>query len=139
MVYIDANVLVISLLDLSPRGDSARELMGLIDGGSVEAVTSSLTLDEVMWTFIKSGRKDSLTKAVSGFYESNVRVVPVSSQAPLNACGIIDEYGLDPRDAIHAAVMRENRMTEILSEDKHFDKVGWMKRYSIEGFIKKFG
>ncbi len=139
MVYIDANVLVISLLDLSPRGDSARELMGLIDGGSVEAVTSSLTLDEVMWTFIKSGRKDSLTKAVSGFYESNVRVVPVSSQAPLNACGIIDEYGLDSRDAIHAAVMRENRMTEILSEDKHFDKVGWMKRYSIEGFIKKFG
>jgi len=139
MVYVDSNILVISLMDLSQRGDAARGIMRLIENGSFEAITSALTLDEVMWTFIKSGRKDRLTDAISGFYETGLRIVPVSSQAPLKACGIIDECGLDPRDAIHAAVMRENHVTEILSEDKHFDKVGWIKRYSIEGFIKKFG
>jgi predicted nucleic acid-binding protein len=139
MVYIDANVFVLSLMDHSAKGEAAREFMGLVSRQGFDAVTSSLTMDEVMWVFIKSGRKDSLTKAVRGFYESGMRFLPVSSQAPLKACGIMDEYHLRPRDAIHLAVMKENGIGEILSEDKHFDKVSWVNRYSVKEFVGKFG
>lgn len=135
MIYIDSNVLVYAVVDFGAKGKAAREVMRLIDDGALEAMTSALTMDELMWVFLKSGRKDSMRRAVAGFYESLLRVVPVSSQAPLGACALVEECGLGPRDALHAAVMKENRVTEILSEDRHFDRVKWLKRRSLRGLL----
>jgi predicted nucleic acid-binding protein len=138
MVYIDANVFVSALMDFGSKGKSARKIMELIDKECFDATTSSLTMDEVMWVFIKSGRGDKLTRAISGFYESAIRILPVNPQTPLKACDIMEKCGLDSRDAIHAAVMKENYIKDILSEDKNFDKVGWIKRYSMREFLENF-
>ena len=136
MIYIDANILVYALMDFASKGKAARELMRYIDEETVEAATCSLTMDEIMWVFIRAGRKDSLKKAITGFYESNLRILPVSKQAPLNACTIIEECGLAPRDAIHAAVMKENHLKEMVSEDKGFDSLNRFKRYSLKDFLE---
>lgn len=137
-MYIDANVLVMSVLDGTRKGSEARMCLRLIDEGAVEALTSALTLDEFMWGLIKANRRDLITNTLYRLYESRIKILPVSSQAPLKACSVMDQFGLDPRDAIHAAVMRENHLTEIISEDKHFDKIAWVKRYSIAEFLGKY-
>jgi predicted nucleic acid-binding protein len=137
MIYIDANVFIFAALDTTSRGKAARGCLKLVDDGVVEAVTSSLTLDEIMWTLIKSGRKRLIKPVISSIYESKVGVVGVSSQAPLKACDFVD-LGLSPRDGIHTAVARENHINEMLSEDKHFDKIKWLKRYSVSSFLKDF-
>lgn len=45
----------------------------------------------------------------------------------------IDENELKPRDAIHAATMEVIGLNEILSEDGHFDRVGWGVDQEVPG------
>lgn len=139
MIYVDSNIFILGALDKTARGGTARKCLELIDEGKVDAITSSLTMDELMWILIKHGKKHRVIEAIYGIYESRIKVVPVSSQAPLKACEFLTKFDLNPRDAIHAAVIKESNLNEILSDDKHFDKVDWLERHSTKGFIKDFG
>ncbi len=40
-------------------------------------------------------------------------------------------YGLKPSDAIHVATMKKAGTAEIVSEDRDFDKIDWVKRIWI--------
>lgn len=135
MIYLDSNILAYNFLDRGARGENVARIMRAIDNKGVESVTSALALDELMWVFVKNGRRDSVYEAINGIYESNIKIVPVTSQAPLNACPMMKSFGLAPRDAIHLAVMKENHISEILTEDKHFESIEGIRRYSIKDFL----
>jgi predicted nucleic acid-binding protein len=44
-----------------------------------------------------------------------------------------------PRDAIHAAVMQRNRITHILSTDKHFDALNTIVRIDPVTYLAELG
>ena len=72
------------------------------------------------------------------YVDSNVFIYPIiydersveeaKRSTILNAQRLMDEYGLKPRDAIHAAAALENRIDTIVSYDKDFDEVRGLKR-----------
>lgn len=129
MLYLDANFFVFALLDKTGKGEEARRIQRMIVEGRDSAVTSSLALDEVMWVLIKNKREHLLRVAIEGIYHTpNLNVVEVSPLAPLLALEFIEKYGLKPRDAFHLAVMREIRVETIVTDDKDFEKVEWVKR-----------
>ena len=129
MLYLDANFFIFALLDRTDKGVGARSLQQKIVGGKENAITSSLALDEIMWVLIRGGKQHLLRTAVEGIYSMpNLDVLEVSSTAPLLALDFIERYGLKPRDAFHAAVMKENSVEAIASDDEDFDRVEWMER-----------
>ena len=132
MRYLDANFFIFALLDNTERGEKARKIYREIIDGTYQALTSSLALDEVMWVLIKNRRSHLLRIAVEGIYSTpNLEVVEVSSLIPLTALDIIEEYGLNPRDAFHVAIMKENKIKEIISDDGDFDKIDWISRVTF--------
>jgi len=132
MLYLDANFFIFALLDRTDKGVEARSLQQRIVEGKERAVTSSLTLDEIMWVLIKGGKQHLLRTAVEGIYSMpNLDVVEVSSTAPLLALDFIERYDLKPRDAFHASVMRENNVETIASDDEDFDRIEWIKRIRL--------
>lgn len=129
MLYLDANFFIFALLDKTKKGVAAREIQRSIVKGKERAITSSLALDEIMWVLIRNRKQHLLRTAVEGIYLTpNLDVVGVSSTAPLLALDFMEKYDLKPRDAFHLAVMRENRVGIIVSNDKDFDKVELVKR-----------
>ncbi|KPV61527.1 MAG: tRNA(fMet)-specific endonuclease VapC [Candidatus Bathyarchaeota archaeon BA1] len=129
MLYLDANFFIFALLDRTDRGVEARRLQQTIVEGKERAITSSLALDEVMWVLIKGKKRHLLRAAIEGIYSTpNLDVVEVSSTAPLLALGFIEKYDLKLRDAFHIAVIRENEMETIISDDEDFDRIEWIKR-----------
>lgn len=46
----------------------------------------------------------------------------------MKAQELVEECGLKPRDALHAAVALENRLTTIVSYDENFERVKVIKR-----------
>lgn len=132
MLYLDANFFIFALLDRTNRGLEARKLQQKIVDGSEEAITSSLALDEIMWVLIRGERKHLLRTVIEGIYSTpNLDVVQVSSTAPLLALDLIERYELKPRDALHLAVMRENRVESIVSDDADFDRIEWVDRFKF--------
>ena len=132
MLYLDANFFIFALLDNTKKGAEARNLQRKIVEDAEESITSSLALDEVMWVLIRGDRRHLLRAAVEGIYSTpNLNVVPVSSSAPLLALEMIEKYDLKPRDALHLAVMRENRVESIVSDDTDFDRIEWVERFKF--------
>jgi len=132
MFYLDANFFIFALLDTTEKGQRAREIYRNIARGRERAVTSPLAIDEVMWVLIRAGRKHLLRVAVEGVYTTpNLDVVAFSPITPLTALNLIERYDLKPRDAFHAATMKENKLTRIVTDDEDFDKVEWVERTKL--------
>jgi len=128
MLYLDANFFIFALLDTTEKGRRAREIHRSIANGR-GAVTSPLAIDEVMWVLIRAGKKHLLRTAVEDVYTTqNLDVVAIPPTTPLTALNLIEQYDLKPRDALHAAIMKENKLTQIVTDDKDFDRVEWIKR-----------
>ncbi len=131
MNYLDANFFVIYNFDQTARGDRARKIQAEIIAGE-RAITSSLALDEVMWVLIKNRRASLLRETIEDIYAMpNLDVKEVKGSIPLDALELIEEYKLRPRDAFHAAIMKDLGLAEIVSDDADFDRVKWITRVKI--------
>ncbi|MBI2185077.1 MAG: type II toxin-antitoxin system VapC family toxin [Thaumarchaeota archaeon] len=132
MLYLDANFFIFALLDNTGKGQRAREIFRGIAGGREEAVTSPLTLDELMWVLIRGDRRQLFRTAIEGVYATpSLEILTVSSIIPMTALDMMEEYDLKPRDAFHAAIMKENRITNIVTDDADFDRVKWIDRITF--------
>lgn len=132
MRYLDANFFILYNFDQTPRGERARKIQADIVAGE-EAVTSSLALDEVMWVLIRNRKAEVLRETIEDIYAvPNLDVRDVSGSIPLDALDFIEKYRLRPRDAFHAAVMKDLGLSEIVSDDSDFDRVEWIKRIKLE-------
>lgn len=128
MLYLDANFFIFALLDKTKKGENARKLQRDIINGMHNAVTSSLSLDEIMWVLIKNNKAHLLRTAVSGIYSTpNLEIKGVSASVPPIALDFIEKHNLKPRDAFHLAIMKEQNIKEIATDDSDFKKVEWVK------------
>ena len=132
MLYLDANFFIFALLDTTQKGLRAREIHRSIAKGKEKALTSPLAIDEVMWVLVKAGKRHLLRAAFEDVYTTpNLNVAAISPTTPLTALSLIEQYDLKPRDAFHAAAMKENKLTQIVTDDKDFDRVERIKRTQI--------
>jgi len=58
----------------------------------------------------------------------NLRLLGVKKSTVFRAQELVEKYRMRPRDAIHAAVALENKITTIVSYDKDFDEMKEIKR-----------
>ncbi len=133
MIYLDANFFVFCNIDEAEKGENARRLVQKIIDGTQDAATSALALDEVMWVILKTGMKKDLRRIIEGIYSiPNLKIIEVSPDIPLISLDLIEKYGLKPRDAFHAAIMKSLGIRHIASDDADFDRVEWIKRIRMD-------
>lgn len=131
MLYLDANFFIFANFDTTPKGEKARKILHGIAEGQ-EAVTSVLALDEVMWDIIRNKKETELRDVIEEIYSiKNMTVKEVSSSVPLAALDFMEIYKLKPRDAFHAAVMKQFGITNIVSDDTDFDAIRGIKRIRL--------
>ncbi len=131
-VYLDANFFIICNFDQSARGEAARKIHEKILVGSMKSVTSALALDEVMWVIIKNKKSEALRETIEDIFAmQNLTVKDVFASTPLDALYYVEKYDLKPRDAFHAAIMKEAGIDEIISDDRDFDRVKGIKRIRL--------
>lgn len=132
MLYLDANFFLFALLDNTSKGQRARDIHRSIVKGKEQAATSPLAIDEIMWVLIRADKKHLIRMAVEDIYSTpNLDILPIAPIIPLISLGIMEQYDLKPRDAFHIAVMKESRLTKIVTDDKDFDKIEWLKRIRL--------
>lgn len=128
MIYLDANFFIFANFDIGEKGQNARKLQESIIKGKA-ALTSSLTLDEVMWVILKNKRESQLRETIQEIYATpNLEICEVGKTTPLIALDFIESYKLKPRDAMHAAIMKSFGIDEIASDDTDFDRIKGMRR-----------
>ena len=84
-----------------------------------------------MYVYHRRQRPDLAVEVVSRILRMPLTVLPVGRIEMELATAIYHEkqaVGLPPRDAIHAAVMRQNGIRRMISTDPHFDLLDDLER-----------
>ncbi len=134
MVYVDANPFIYGAIEVhsDEKATQSRAILTKIATQKISGTTSVLTWDELVWICRKNL---AVTLAIeigqSLLSMPNLRFVDASKPIAEKASALMTEYGLKPRDAIHAATAILNGEKEIITDDSDFDKVVELKRVSL--------
>jgi len=133
MEYIDANIFCYLLSENREFADSAQAYFDKIALGLAQGATSVHTLAEVCVTlrqWFKWSQSEIAEALDLLLTKTRIRFLPLTEEIMLKVPGLM-ESGMSYGDSIHLATMRANGITEIVSEDKHFDRISGIKRLSV--------
>jgi len=107
----------------------AKELLYKIATGKVEAYTSIITWDEVVWVIRRvHGVERAIEQGKMLLRFPNLKILSINKATIIKAQELMERYRLKPRDALHIAVALENRLNRIASYDKDLDGVDGIER-----------
>ncbi len=120
-VYLDANIFIYALEDFSPVGAKLRSLFARFDRGELQAVTSELTLAEVLVKPLRDGNTTA-SESYRRILQTSaaLEVVPVGRDILLAAAALRAASTMKLPDAIHAATATSARCTTLLTNDRGF-------------------
>ncbi len=129
-VFIDANLLIYLNTIINPQIRGVYEEFYIDLLSRYRAYTDPLVLDELIY-ISKAKYKVPYTLSIN-FIETIVKpyveILGIGEDEYDTAKDTILQYGLKPSDALHVAVMVNNNISYIASEDGDFDKVDGIKR-----------
>ena len=136
MQYVDSNVFLYPTLystDIEPKAKKAKEILRKIESGDLQAATSTLTWDEVVWVTIKYlGRTDGVAQGQKLLGFPNLEFINVDEAIIAQAQALMGKYKLSPRDSIHIASALSKKTKTILSDDEDFDQIKEIKRIPLK-------
>ncbi len=133
-VYLDSNVFILPALYTGKKSDIARRILLSIVRGELKGVTSTLTIDEVVWAVLRKTKKRELAigQGERLFRLANLLIVAVDPQSVLRALGLMrSNPNLKPRDAIHAGVCLNKGISKLYTDDPHFDAIPKLTRIPL--------
>ena len=136
MVYLDSNIFLYAMLystESQPKAKKAKEILHKIENGSLSAVTSTLTWDEVVWIVGRTiSRNDGIAQGQKLLGFPNLVFISVDESVLAQAQRLMNKYKLSPRDSIHAASAIGKRIKTVISDDEDFDQIKEIKRNPLQ-------
>ncbi len=128
---LDTNVPMYAVGSEHPYRDACQWVMKESVEGRLAAVIDTELLQEVLHRYGSQGRIPDAVRMVTDLTVVVQTVYPVGL-ADIERATILFErlgpQGVRSRDVIHAAIMLNNGLTEILTADTHFDLVPGIRR-----------
>ena len=130
--FVDSNIPMYVAGGDHPNREPARRFLGRVRKGEVEACTSTEVLQEILYRYSSLGRLDLAGEV----YDLFVEICPVVFDVTLADTDRARQLlcvtsGISARDAVHAAVMLNNRVERIATFDAGFDRVPGIRRLRI--------
>jgi uncharacterized protein len=126
--YVDSNVFFYAKIMDRVFGEPCSRILRDISSGNLQASTSALVPIEVANALRKYGLAKDVVEEIRAVFSLGLEIFTLDQTDALEAAEIYGATGISPYDCLHAAVMKKNGLSEIISADKEFEKVPWMKR-----------
>jgi hypothetical protein len=127
--FVDANVFIYVLVK-SPRKDYeiSRRILKRIENGEETATSLAVIQEVVDWLEYNNRKKEvrSFLTAVNSYLTMNK--LNITWDDLLTALDDVDEHNIDFVDALTLQTMKKNKINEIYSNDKDFDRVKRIER-----------
>jgi len=122
--FIDANVPIYAAGRPSEFGEPCRAILRATGEGRLDAVSNVEVIQEIVHYFSAVRRAPEGVALARYFLTVVRRVLPID---PLDAAAMLEILAaherIEPRDALHYAVMRRHGITHIITADAHFDSL----------------
>lgn len=126
--FIDSNIFFYAKILDREYGDSCAKILNKIGKGEIKAATSTLAIIELANALRKYGLSREVKIVIDAIFSLDIQVFEVDPMDVRTASRIFDEFRISPYDCAHVAVMKKASIDEIISADKDFDKITWIRR-----------
>lgn len=128
-VFIDVNVLMYSAGALHPYKEPSIGLLRKVANGGLDAVIDTEILQEILYRYWHLKILDQVITLVNRVVHTIPVILPVTKLDALLSTTLLAEHPpIEPRDAIHAAIMLNHGISQIYSYDRHFDSIPGINR-----------
>jgi predicted nucleic acid-binding protein len=122
MVFVDSNVPMYLIGEDHPHKIDSQRLIERLSSERRRLVTSSEVFQELLHRYMAPDRREAIEVAFHTLQSIVDNVFSVREEDVVAAKDLTHAHPrLSARDAMHAAVMRRNRVSQILSFDRGFD------------------
>ena len=129
MILIDSNVPMYLIGAPHPHKIDAQRLLEKLISARERLVTDAEVLQEILHRYLAIDRRDAIQPAFEVLLSVVDEVLPIDQAAVERAKDIVMGHRrLSARDALHIAVMEQQRIERILSFDSGFDGVPGISR-----------
>jgi predicted nucleic acid-binding protein len=128
---LDTNVPMYAAGAAHPCRDACQWIMSEIAHGRLMVAIDAEIIQEVLYRYGALGRHTDAVTMATDLMTLVPNIYPVTSADVQTAVALYRQYasqGVRSRDIIHAAVMQNSGLTEILSADRHFDLIAGIRR-----------
>ena len=131
MKYVDSNIFIHNLIGDSRMGNVCEKFLQDVATGKEIAATSVHTMVEI-YAFLKSKRlsEQEISSIIRQINEHGVILLPFEPEFLLEALPMV-KNGWKMGDAIHLNTMIKNRISNIVTDDRHFDNLQDIARIDL--------
>jgi len=126
--FIDSNVFFYAKIMDKKYEEACAKILNMIVKGYFKAATSSLAIVELANALRKYGLSDEVREVVNAVFSLDISIIQVDPIDVRYATEIFDEFKISPYDCTHAAIMKKAETDKIITADKDFEKITWIKR-----------
>lgn len=127
--FIDTNVFLYATGRPHPLREPCRRVLRRLADGTLDGATSVEVVQEIVYVLGRRGAREDALQLARRVIALFPDLLPVTCADMSLACDMFaDHADLPPRDAVHAATMRNNAIVQILSADNHFDSLPDLRR-----------
>jgi uncharacterized protein len=131
-VFVDSNIPMYVAGRDHPNREPARRFLERARAGEVEACTSTEVLQEILYRYSGLKRVDLGAEVYDLFVQLCAVIFPVTLADTDRAKVLLTATpGVGVRDAIHAAVMTNNDVSDVATFDVAFDRVPGISRVTL--------
>jgi uncharacterized protein len=130
--FVDSNIFFYAKIMDRRYGESCSAIVRGIAEHRIDAVISSLILLEVSNALRKYGRAKDVAPEVRAISTLGIETYPMDASDVREAAELFEQVEINPYDCLHAAVMKRYNLTQIISADREFDKLSWLRRIDPE-------
>ena len=125
MIYLDTNIFIYASNKKSLYYPECKKLLKLVGSGEVQAITSSETIQEIIYFMRRVGELNKALLLSHELLEIVDLVVPVDKPIIKGYLGVAEKYGneekIESRDFIHLATCIEYKIFDLVTYDKDFE------------------
>ncbi len=124
LVFLDVNVFMYAAGTPHPYKDACVRILSRVEVGTLAAAIDTEVPQEVLYRYSAIGLPEKGIQLCRDILAYPLLIIAVSEADIRLAIDMFDAYravGLKPRDAIHAATMRNKGITRLISADRDFD------------------
>lgn len=143
-VFIDTSIFMYARgKDHTLKAPCAKIILAMAGDGALgnfgAPVVNAEVLQEILYRYIMIEKGDIGLSICKDIVALDIDVLSVTRDDMNRVFELFARYrlkNLPPRDLIHAAVMINNGISNVLSADKHFDAIREIKRVGPEHFVR---
>jgi uncharacterized protein len=134
VAFLDVNVFMYAAGSPHPYKDSCVRILADLETGTLTGAVNTEILQELLYRYSYINLADKGVQLCRDLLRYPLRVLPVTEADIRLAIDLFEAHrgaGFKPRDALHAATMKNNGIVQLISADKDFDRLDFLTRVDL--------